>query len=440
MSSPLTGSSTIHRGAEIHGPALGVNTEPGAHDDGWSKPPPVPLQDGSRVQLFKDGEGLKAAYDAIAEAERRIALEVYTFEPDATGRAFAELLIRKAREGVNVYVIYDAFGSSNSREQFRQMARVGVHLASFHPVRPWELKFSWRPFNRDHRKLLIVDDRIAGVGGLNIADPYAGNWVTHTGLEESKFWRDTSMGVVGPSARPFMASFAHTWNYIQHGGRIRRAEYYHEIDLDPPAKGRRLGKPSRRRPRRVPLDRAGELPDAVGVFASVPTLSSPLRPMLYRMINGAQESVDLTMAYFAPDDELIESLCRAAMRGVRVRLMMAGRSDVGLLIVAARSFYGRLLRAGVEVYERQAAVLHAKTLCVDERVSIVGSTNLDYRSIEFNCEISGIVRARAFGRQMAALFENDIRYAERIERDAWRNRAWWDRFVQWGVNRMRYVL
>ncbi|HWP41503.1 MAG TPA: phospholipase D-like domain-containing protein, partial [Tepidisphaeraceae bacterium] len=160
------------------GMAAGINIAPGSDDDGWIVPDPVPLDDGTLVQLYKDGEALRAAYRAIEQARRRICLEVYIFADDDTGRAFAELLCRKAIQGVQVYVIYDSFGSlGTDRQMLRQMQRSGVHLEVFHPVYPWECRYSWRPFNRDHRKLLVIDDEIAGLGGLNVGHEYAGSWV-----------------------------------------------------------------------------------------------------------------------------------------------------------------------------------------------------------------------------------------------------------------------
>jgi cardiolipin synthase len=159
-----------------------------------------------------------------------------------------------------------------------------------------------------------------------------------------------------------------------------------------------------------------------------------------RLMRGARESLLLTMAYFVPDDTLIDELCRAAKRGVRVRLMLPGRSDVRVVQIAARSFYECLMSAGVEVYERQMVVLHSKTMVVDGRTSVVGSVNLDYRSIEYNMELSTIVRSEPFGRQMIDLFENDVRYAKRISLSEWRKRPWQDRCVQWAVSRARYLM
>ncbi len=396
------------------GASPGVNISPGSDDDGWEVPPPVQLSDGTKVQLYKDGEALHAAYNAIAHAERRICLEVYIFADDDTGRAFSELLSKKAHDGVFVYVIYDSFGSINSnRKMFEDMRRFGVRMREFHPMRPWECQYGWRPFNRDHRKLLVVDDQLAGMGGLNVGREYAGSWVIDTGSAATEFWRDNAIGIVGPGAAPFLRSFARTWKYATSAGPIRRAEFAHNVRGE-----------------------NGEL----GVLASVPTMNSPLRPFLCDLLSGAKKSIDMTMAYFAPDDDLIQALVRAARRGVRVRLMLPGRSDVKLLITAAHWFYECLMDVGVEIYERQCVILHAKTMCVDESITVIGSTNLDHRSVELNCELSAIVRNAQFGKQMCGLFENDICFAKRIMPKEWRHRAWRDRCGQWCVSRMRYLL
>lgn len=403
--------------------SAGINVPGNDADDGWTTPPPVRMDDGTTIQLYKDGQALHAAYNAIEQAKHRICLEVYIFASDDTGRAFADLLCQKALQGVKVYVIYDSFGSMYAkRHMFRRMRRCGVQLEVFHPIRPWECRFSWRPANRDHRKLLVIDDHIAGLGGLNIGREYAGSWVlgsaAGSSLGRGEAWRDNGIGLRGPAARYFLRSFARTWHYVTHGGRIRTAEFNYNIEsLSRPARG-----------------------SDVSVLASVPTLDSPLRPVLHTLFRGATTSIQMTMAYFAPDDDLIDELCRAAARGVRVQLMLPACCDVAWLLIAARSFYEKLLSAGVDIYERQSAVLHAKTMTIDGRTTVIGSTNLDYRSIEYNLELSAIIRSDQFGRQMHALFHNDMQYAEQIQLNQWRRRPWRDRAVQWAVSRARYLL
>jgi cardiolipin synthase len=322
---------------------------------------------------------------------------------------------------LSVYVIYDSFGSlATDRQMFRKMRRSGVKLQQFHPMRPWECKFGWRPANRDHRKLLLIDDDIAGVGGLNVGREYAGSWVISGSAspKDCDFWRDNAIGIKGPSARPFLRSFARTWHYITHGGRIRGAEFMYNLESLPNSSDRR----------------------ELSILASVPTLSSPLRGVLGTLFRDATKSIQMTMAYFAPDDDLINELCRAAKRRVRVQLMLPGRTDVHLLTIAARSFYEKLMTNGVEIYERQAVVLHAKTMTIDGRLTVIGSTNLDYRSIEYNLELSAIVRSQEFGAQMHKLFANDMRYSKQISLKEWRRRPNIDRFVQWAVSRARYLL
>ncbi|HEX2970819.1 MAG TPA: phospholipase D-like domain-containing protein [Tepidisphaeraceae bacterium] len=392
------------------GMAPGINIRAGSRDDGWTVPSPVVLSDGTALQLYKDGEALHAVYEAIEGARERICLEVYIFRSDPTGQAFAELLAKKALQGVQVFVIYDSFGSlETDPAMFEQMARAGVRLGVFHPMKPWECRYGWRPANRDHRKLVIIDDDMAGLGGLNIGGEYAGSWVVPSKQMRTP-WRDNAVGIRGPSARLLLIPFARTWRYVEHGGKLSSLALFHHVQ-------------------------EGEF----GVLASVPTRHSPLTP-LRRMFGEARRSILMTMSYFAPPDDLIDELCRAAHRGVQVRLMLPGEIDVHILLTAARAFYEKLLSAGIEIYERQGAVLHAKTMCIDGHTTVLGSTNLDYRSIEYNCELSVIIRSDRFGAQMHDLFNNDIRYAKRISLAEWRRRPTYDRLVQWAVMRARYLL
>ncbi len=409
------------------GTAAGVNVRPGSDDDGWVVPPPVRLGDGTHVQLYKDGQAWHAAFDAMRHAKRRICLELYIFASDDTGRRVADLLCRKARDGVRVFVMYDAFGSAYSDPaMFEGLRQAGAFVRAFHPLRPWDCRHGWRPVLRDHRKLLVIDDHLGGLGGMNLGQEYAGSWIVkaklpgtaptapgapHEGSADGGPWRDNAVGLVGPGVSCLLESFHQTWGYVRHGGRIGRTEMLH----DPPG---------------------GDF----GLLASAATTDSPLQPALHRILRAARRSVSLTMAYFAPDDALVRELCRAADRGVRVRLMLPGRGDVKLLVIAARSYYELLMRHGIEVYERQNVMLHAKTMVVDSAVTLIGSANLDARSIEWNCELSAIIRSEPFGAQVEALFENDVGYAKRIDPEQWKHRPTWDRLGQWMVSRARYLL
>jgi cardiolipin synthase len=403
------------------GTSTGVNLFPGSDDDGWIVPPPVRLRDGTTMQLYKDGEALHAAYRAIEAARERVLLEIYIFQSDGTGRAFAELLSRRAREGLDVRVVFDSFGSIRSESAlFDGMRAAGVAVREFHPLKPWRARHAWKPFLRDHRKLLVVDQRLAVLGGQNLGNEYGSSWVS--GEPHCDAWRDTAVGLDGPSAAVLAEVFLATWGYVEHGGPIRRAQVIRGVEPYAEEAG------------------GSRTDESLAVIASTPTPRSRVLPLLQDLLRGARTSIDLTMAYFAPPDELVERLCRSAREGVRVRLMLPGRSDVALLTTAARAFYERLMAARVEVFERQHAVLHAKALCVDGRVSVVGSTNLDHRSFQYNCELSVSIRSEEFGAQVTELFEHDVRFARRISLDEWRHRPRRDRIVQALVGSARKLL
>jgi cardiolipin synthase len=423
------------------GTSSGVNIAPGSDDDGWEVPPPARLRDGSEAQLYKDGEALHAAYQAIRSARTGVRLEIYIFHSDATGRAFADLLARRAREGLDVRVMFDSIGSADADPaMFKSMRAAGVWVREFHPINPWHCTHGWRPFNRDHRKLVVADGEVAVLGGQNLGNEYGSSWVVGESTPDA--WRDTAAGVRGPSVRLLSESFDRIWDYVEHGGPIRRAALFKKADdgdgelFHEQPSARRAVQPDRLSPRPSVLDVP---PDSPAVLASVPTPRSPLVPALQKLLRDAKSSIELTMAYFAPPEELVDQLCRSARAGVRVRLMLPGRSDVRLLLIAARAFYDPLLAAGAEVYERQYAILHAKSLCIDGCLSIVGSTNLDYRSIQFNCELSMLVHSAAFGSHMHELFEHDVRFAQRILPGSHRPTRG-DRLVQWACARARYFL
>jgi phosphatidylserine/phosphatidylglycerophosphate/cardiolipin synthase-like enzyme len=250
-------------------------------------------------------------------------------------------------------------------------------------------------------------------------------------------------------------AFAKSWHYVSTGGRIGKAEYIYNLgSIVPQATQLEMRRSARRsnqsrRPTwagtKAGYHGALDLPAThregdLGILASVPTVFSPLAEFFQNLMQRANKSIDLTMAYFAPSDLLINELCRAAKRGVRVRLMLPGKSDLPILTWAARSFYEKMMSAGVEIYERQSVVLHAKTLVIDSQLAVMGSANLDYRSIEYNLEISALIHSGEFGRQLNDLFDNDVMYAKRIQPSEWRKRPNIDRLIQWAVNRARYLL
>jgi hypothetical protein len=261
------------------GASTGINIEPGSEDDGWVVPDPVPMGDGSIVQLYKDGEALHAWYEAIKAARSRVCLEMYIFAGDETGRAFADLLCEKAAAGLKVYVVFDSFGSiATPNAMFEKMRKAGVRVQEFHPFWPWEGKSSWRPVNRDHRKLLVCDNDFAGLGGLNLAGEYAGSWVVKSSKADLELWRDAGITVRGPAAGRFAQAFARTWQYVTRRGKMRHAEFVYNLDGVCGACEWPLV--ARRKRGVVKHGEEPERPGKFGILASAPTLHSPLRPFL----------------------------------------------------------------------------------------------------------------------------------------------------------------
>ncbi|HVY63566.1 MAG TPA: phosphatidylserine/phosphatidylglycerophosphate/cardiolipin synthase family protein [Gammaproteobacteria bacterium] len=337
---------------------------------------------------------LSASLEAIASARSSVDMETFTFRDSEIGRRFREALTAAAQRGVRVRLLVDAFGSFGLRRNyFAGLAAAGGAMRWFN-----ELRFASRHF-RDHRKLLVVDEAVAFLGGCNIAKEYWGDGITAG-------WRDGGVGVRGPVAAVLAAEFAEQWKRAADG---------------------RWRFPAPRLRRRAEVVRAGE----VEVLLIRPGLGpNPLRQALRADLATAKD-VAITSAYFLPSHRLRRSLAQAAARGARVRVLLAGRSDVPLMQLASRSLYRRLLRRGVEIWEYEPQVLHAKRIVIDDIV-YVGSSNLDPRSLRINFEIMLRIRDGALAATARGQFEEELaRYSRQITRDRLHGRrSWWLRFTQ----------
>jgi cardiolipin synthase len=328
---------------------------------------------------------------AIAEASEEILLESYIFKDDATGWEMLELLGQASARGVAVRVLADAFGSLWTRSGFwREMRSRGCEVRLFHPVFP----YFWNHFLRDHRKILVVDRNVAFTGGMNIGEEY-GSPRARKGV---RAWRDAHARVEGPAAWELALVFSETWHRA--GGTPLDIPALLVKDLEPGAGARVLVLDSR------PL--RGHEESAAAISA---------------IVGAARRSVSITNAYFAPRFLAVEVLGEAARRGVDVRLLLPGTSDLPLVRHAGHGYFDALLARGVRIFEYGAAVLHAKTLVADGFVSVVGSTNLDFRSFRFNAECNIVVLDEATGASMAAAFEEDLAHSEEIRPELWRRRG-----------------
>jgi cardiolipin synthase A/B len=361
-----------------------------------------PLVAGNRLRLLEDGpDTYSAMIAAIEAAGDHINMETYIFEDDEVGRRFADALIEKQGQGVQVNLIYDSVGTLGTPAAFlRRLSESGINTLEFNPVNPLMAKAGWSVNQRDHRKLLIVDGRSVFLGGINISSVYSGgSFSRHSKVRPGGAlpWRDTHLEIDGPVVAEFQKLFLDTWQK-QKGDPLVPNNFF------------------------PPLQQQGkEVVRAIG--SSPDDAFSLIYVTLISAINSAETEILLTNAYFVPDQQLLDALKAAAARGVDVRLVLPGSTDSALVFHAGRSHYAELLRGGVKIFERRDALMHSKTALIDGVWSTVGSTNLDWRSFLHNEEVNAVVLGTDFGAQMRAAFERDVAGSKQITLEQWQRRS-----------------
>ncbi|MBK8724957.1 MAG: cardiolipin synthase [Holophagaceae bacterium] len=359
-----------------------------------------PLIAGNKVTLLFDGPTIiSAMMAAVAAARDSINLETYLFDQDELGIRFADLLIAKQKEGVQVSIIYDCVGTLGTPESFfTRMQEAGIRLLPFHPVSPLHNFGRWRINNRDHRKILVVDGKVAFTGGVNITAAYARGSLFRAKDKNpvAVGWRETHLQIEGPAVAALQWMFLDNW-------ASQKESILPERDYFPP------------------LATAGD--KVVRVLASEPKGAPEIFKAYYLAVTGARTSIHITAAYFVPDRQTLKSLTTAARRGVDVKIILPSVTDGPLVFRASRSYYDRMLKAGIRVYELKKAVLHAKTAVIDGTWSTVGSTNMDTRSFLHNKEVNVVVLGEEFGRELERAFQDDLADSTEISLEWWRRRA-----------------
>jgi len=376
-----------------------------------------PLIAGNAVTLLYDGpQTMASMMQAIAAAKDHINLETYIFDQDAVGLQFADLLMERQRSGVQVHIIYDAIGTIGTPQAFfDRMRDAGIRMVAFNPVNPLKLVGPWAPNNRDHRKILVVDGRVAFTGGVNISSTYSNSSLfrSKSRSQTNVGWRDTHIRIEGPAVAALQWEFLNSWEGQQ-------APALSDSNFFPP------------------LPSVGD--KLVRILASAPGGDQDTYAAYLLAISAAEKSVHITCAYFVPDVQILKALTDAARRGVDVKIILPGVLESGLVFHAGRSFYADLLASGVRVYELQIAVLHAKTAVIDSIWSTVGSTNIDMRSFLHNYELNAVVLDPAFGLALESAFEEDLRYSVEVTAEHWDHRPLADRVKEWAARRLEYWL
>lgn len=333
------------------------------------------------LEFFFDGDSkYRAMVDAIEGATHHIHMEYYIWEPDAIGKRIRDALARKAKEGVEVRVLIDSFGSSSANSRFwKPLRKAGGEVEVFNSMQLWKLTTRLANF-RSHRKILVVDGTIGFTGGMNIVEYHAAEFCG------AKAWRDTHMRLEGDAVRGLQLVFFEGWHYAT-GSAPDDAIYL---------------------PETAPLPGAAK----VQVISSGPDESANIIHKLFvSSIASAKERVLISTAYFIPGEAIFTAMATAILRGVEVHVLIPAKSDVKIVEAATRSYYRDLLELGVKVYEFGPPMLHSKTMVVDDTIAIVGSANVDRRSFELNFEVGAVIYESSVCSQLADAFAKDLERA-----------------------------
>ena len=376
-----------------------------------------PLIAGNKVTLLFDGPSTIAAMmAAVSEAKDTVNLETYLFDQDPLGMKFADLLIAKQQQGIQVNIIYDCVGTLGTPQTFfDRMQAAGIQLLPYQPVSPLHKLGRWRINNRDHRKILVVDGKVAFAGGVNITASYARSSLFRQAGKKKHLpgWRDTHIQIEGPAVAALQWMFLDNWA-SQHEGDLPARDYFPE------------------------LAPAGT--KVLRVLRSQPGSNLEIFKAYFLAIQGAKTSIHITSAYFVPDHQILKALTDAARRGVDVKVILPSVSDGWLTTHAAHSLYTQMLKAGIKIYELKVSVLHAKTAVIDGTWSTVGSTNLDMRSFLHNKEVNVVVLGDDFGREMESAFQEDQAGSNEITPQQWKRRPYGQRVQDWFADCLSYWL
>jgi cardiolipin synthase len=358
----------------------------------------APIVGGNSAEFLLNGEQIfPSILEAIRSARKTITYAQYFYEDGPVSRDVAEALAERCRGGVGTSILLDAFGTlSMPREYTELLTRSGCHVAYFRPLAQYIFR---RYNNRNHRRILVVDGRLGFTGGSGVSRKWMGNGrVAH-------HWRDTDIRVEGPVVEYLQAAFAENW--LETTGVVLGGEAYFPRPIEP--RGEVYAQVVRSSP-------------AAGSFAMYTTF--------LLAVSAARQTIQITNPYFVLDAKMQQALIGAAARGVRVKVLVPGAIDHNIVRQASRRQFGRMLRAGIEIYEYSPALLHSKTMVVDGVWATVGSTNLDNRSFAVNDELNLILYSRPVAQQLERIFADDISVSKPVLYADWRKRGFAAKFLE----------
>jgi cardiolipin synthase len=363
----------------------------------------APIVGGNRIEVLLNGdETFPSMLREIRSAKSTITFAQYLYEDGSIAHELAQAFAERCRAGVKVDILLDSLGANRAPSDIIAIMKdAGCHMEYFHRVEAEGIIFPWKLLRynyRSHRRILVIDGRIGFTGGYGISEAWTGNGRT------PEHWRDTNARIEGPVVKFLQAAFAESW--LETTGIVIGGNGYF--------------------PRLEPV---GNLP--AQIVRSSPAGGSFQNYMLFLLsINSAKKSIFITNPYFIPDDVMSEALLKAAGRGVRVVVLAPGKIDSQLTYTASRGHYGPLLLGGVQIFEYQASLMHAKTMVVDGIWATIGSTNLDNRSFALNQEVNLTIYDSSVARRLEEVFQEDLKYSKQVTYQEWQSRSILERFFE----------
>lgn len=352
-----------------------------------------PLTRDNTVKLLINGEEkFPELMDCLKKAKHHIHMEYYIYEQDEIGTAIIEILISKAKEGVQVRFIYDDFGSPSIKKKIEnRMREAGIEVYPFSKVLFYLL--ANRINYRNHRKIVVIDGCTGFVGGINVSNKYINN------KKGRLYWRDTHLRIDGPGVYYLQYLFITDWNFCSSKKLKPQDVHFAEVIANK---------------ENVYVQIVGSGPDSIQ-----PSILFSVLQAIYL----AKEEILVTTPYFIPGDSLLFALRIAALSGLSVKLLVPGKCDSRLVNAASKANYEDLLQAGVEIYLYEKGFVHAKTLVTDSRLSIIGTANMDHRSFELNFEVNAIIYDAEFAKKLRKVFFDDLEHAEKLNAKRWYKRS-----------------
>lgn len=352
----------------------------------------LPYIHSNGVELLIDGKQTFASIlEGIELAEKYILVQFYIVRDDGIGRELKEILVKKARAGVNIWFLYDEIGTRKMKHYFNDLSNAGVNVSSFHSTRGGGNQFQIN--FRNHRKIVVVDGKQGWIGGNNVGDEYLGNDL------KLPNWRDTHMKISGPSVLQLQISFIEDWQWA-------RDEFIPSLEWTPTP------------------DPAGNAKVLIVPTGPADRLES-CSLMYQQAIHSARDRIWIASPYFIPDESIMSALHLAAMRGVEIKVIIPDRSDKWLVYFSAFAFAGELIESGIDIYRYKPGFLHQKVFLVDDAVAGVGTANFDNRSFRLNFEITGLVIDDVFASEVKNMLSADIACSRLMTIDDITNRPWW---------------